>query len=305
MTAAARFAEVVTVWTSGFEMTRSAVSRASWRAPSASPCHAEGRPVPDGSRPFQEPNWNAPIRYTCQTSRNPCTCRDSYAVAGAVCWFRTSATDVSRHSRRRLQIHDQPLPPARGSGHPRTQEAAKVLLRAVPGHPTTCGKAERFQQTMKKWLRAQPVQPSTIPELQSLLDTFRDEYNHRRPHRSLPHRATPAARYNTLPKALPGQSHDPDTHDRIRHDRVDKAGSVTLRHNGRLHHIGVGRTYQGTCASCSSRTSRSASSTPSPASSCATSSSTHDATTNPPADHPPHKEVARTCRLQVRAIPMS
>ena len=30
-----------------------------------------------------------------------------------------------------------------------------------PAHPTTCGKVERFQQTMKKWLRAQP-QPATV-----------------------------------------------------------------------------------------------------------------------------------------------
>ena len=116
-----------------------------------------------------------------------------------------------------------------------------------PGHPTTCGKVERFQQTMKKWLRAQPAQPSTIAELQALLEGFLDEYNHRRPHRSLPHRATPAARYNTMPKAMPGDSRDPDTHDRIRHDTIDKAGSVTLRHAGKLHHIGVGRTYEGTC----------------------------------------------------------
>jgi transposase InsO family protein len=116
-----------------------------------------------------------------------------------------------------------------------------------PGHPTTCGKVERFQQTMKKWLRAQPVQPATIAELQVLLDAFVDQYNHRRPHRSLPHRATPAARYNTMPKAVPGESRDPDTHDRVRHDRVDKAGSVTIRHNGRLYHIGIGRTYAGTC----------------------------------------------------------
>ena len=50
-----------------------------------------------------------------------------------------------------------------------------------------------------------------------------------------------------MPKALPGDSRDPDTHDRVRHDRVDKAGSVTLRHNGRLHHIGIGRTHAGTC----------------------------------------------------------
>ena len=34
-----------------------------------------------------------------------------------------------------------------------------VQKNSRPGHPTTCGKAERFQQTMKKWLRAQPAQP--------------------------------------------------------------------------------------------------------------------------------------------------
>ena len=116
-----------------------------------------------------------------------------------------------------------------------------------PGHPTTCGKVERFQQTLKKWLRAQPTQPATIGELQTLLDLFVDEYNQRRPHRSLPHRAIPAALYDSMPKALRGPVTDPTTHDRVRHDRVDKAGSVTLRHNSRLHHIGVGRTHAGTC----------------------------------------------------------
>jgi transposase InsO family protein len=115
-----------------------------------------------------------------------------------------------------------------------------------PNHPTTCGKVERFQQTMKKWLRGQPEQPATTAELQTLLDGFVDEYNHRRPHRSLPHRATPATLYTTLPKALPSASRDTDSHDRIRHDRIDKSGCVTLRHNGRLHHIGVGRTHAGT-----------------------------------------------------------
>ena len=100
---------------------------------------------------------------------------------------------------------------------------------------------------MKKWLRAQPDQPSTIGQLQALLDLFTDQYNHRRPHRSLPHRATPATLYDSMPKALPGPATDPETHERIRHDRVDKAGSVTLRHHSRLHHIGIGRTHAGTC----------------------------------------------------------
>lgn len=121
-----------------------------------------------------------------------------------------------------------------------------VQKNSRPNHPTTCGKAERFQQTMKNWLRAQPDQPSNIVELQALLDRFRTEYNQHRPHRSLPHRATPATLYNTMPKALPGPSRNADTHDRIRHDKVDKSGTVTLRVHGKLRHIGVGRTHTGT-----------------------------------------------------------
>ena len=114
---------------------------------------------------------------------------------------------------------------------------------ARPNHPTTCGKVERFQQTLKKWLAAQPVQPSTVAELQALLEAFTDEYNHRRPHRSLPHRATPGTVYGSLPKAQPTASRDADTHDRVRYDRIDNSGCVTLRVAGRLHHLGVGRTH--------------------------------------------------------------
>ncbi|MEZ0077529.1 IS481 family transposase [Planotetraspora sp. GP83] len=114
---------------------------------------------------------------------------------------------------------------------------------STPNHPTTCGKVERFQQTMKKWLAAQATQPTSVCDLQALLETFVELYNHRRPHRSLPHRATPAAVYNNRPKALPADSRDGDTHTRVRHDRVDRTGVVTLRVGGRLHHIGIGRTH--------------------------------------------------------------
>jgi transposase InsO family protein len=114
-----------------------------------------------------------------------------------------------------------------------------------PNHPQTQGKVERFQQTMKNWLRAQPAQPATLAELQSLLDAFTAIYNSQRPHRSLPHRATPAAAYAARPKARPGDR-AADTHDRVRTDRIDKTGLVTLRHNGRLHHIGIGRAHAGT-----------------------------------------------------------
>ena len=33
---------------------------------------------------------------------------------------------------------------------------------------------------------------------------------------------------------------------RIRHDRIDSNGKLTLRHNSRLHHIGMGRRHAGT-----------------------------------------------------------
>src|SRR2546421_12974764 len=98
---------------------------------------------------------------------------------------------------------------------------------------------------MKKWLASQPNQPTTIAALQTLLDAFAEEYNRRRPHRPLPHRATPATTYTTRPKAAPGDR-DEDTHDRLRHDRVDKSGKITLRHGGRLYSIGIGPTHTGT-----------------------------------------------------------
>ena len=112
-----------------------------------------------------------------------------------------------------------------------------------PNHPTTCGKVERFQQTMLSWLRAQPRQPATLDELQAYLDLFASLYNQQRPHRSLPQRATPAAVYHSLPKAAPTTSRDLDHHHRVRHDVIDTEGKVTLRHGGRLFHIGVGRTH--------------------------------------------------------------
>jgi transposase InsO family protein len=120
-----------------------------------------------------------------------------------------------------------------------------VQKNSRPNHPTTCGKVERFQQTLKKWLAAQPAQPATVAELQALIDVFVAAYNHHRPHRSLPHRATPATAYAARPKATPGADRTVDTHDRVRTDKIDTTGCVTLRVAGRLHHIGIGRTHTG------------------------------------------------------------
>ena len=111
-----------------------------------------------------------------------------------------------------------------------------------PNHPTTCGKVERFQQTTKKWLQARPP-AATIEELQALLDTFTAHYNHHRPHSSLG-RTTPHTAYTRLPKT--GPVNDPTIEYRIRRDRVDNYGKITLRYNSRLYKIGIGRAHNGT-----------------------------------------------------------
>jgi transposase InsO family protein len=114
-----------------------------------------------------------------------------------------------------------------------------------PNHPQTQGKVERFQQTLKNWLAAQDPQPATLAQLQALLDAFSSYYNTRRPHKSLPGRATPAAAYAARPKAVPGDR-SADTHDRVRTDKIGSTGTVTLRHGGKLYHIGIGRAHAGT-----------------------------------------------------------
>jgi transposase InsO family protein len=107
-------------------------------------------------------------------------------------------------------------------------------------HPQTCGKVERFHQTQKKWLAAQPP-AATIAGLQRQLDRFRRYYNTRRPHRAIG-RQTPAAAYAARPKAKPtGPRIRP--HYRVRRDRVDAGGVITVRYDSRLRHIGLGREH--------------------------------------------------------------
>ena len=120
-----------------------------------------------------------------------------------------------------------------------------ALSHCRPYHPQTCGKVERFHQTLKKWLARQDP-AATLAGLQAHLDDFAGYYNTQRPHRALGRR-TPQAAWNARPRAIPArQGIRISEHFRVRRDRVDSDGKLTLRYNSRLHHIGIGRRWSGT-----------------------------------------------------------
>ncbi|TMM24359.1 MAG: transposase family protein [Actinobacteria bacterium] len=106
-------------------------------------------------------------------------------------------------------------------------------LHSSPYHPQTCGKVERLHQTL-------------IEALQAELDRFRAYYDDVRPHRAID-RHTPSEAFVARPKAAPSMPGVPvSSHVRVRRDKIDITGVITLRHNSRLHHIGLGRRLSGT-----------------------------------------------------------
>ena len=140
--------------------------------------------------------------------------------------------------------------PAKQRGDGRVALEVQLGLRGIrldhsrPYHPQTCGKVERFHQTQKKWLAAQP-RAATLAGLQRQLDRFPRYYNTVRPHRALgPAHPRPGLRRPTQSRPhRPG--HRPPTTESA-HDSIDTGGTVTLRHNSRLHHIGLGTRLAGT-----------------------------------------------------------
>ena len=109
-------------------------------------------------------------------------------------------------------------------------------VHSTPYHPQTCGNVERFHQTLKLFLvRQAPAQ--SITHLQLQLDAFRTIYNQQRPHRALDGR-TPLQAFNARLKASPSPAQAQVDY-RIRRDRLDAEGRVTLRYFSRLRHFHV------------------------------------------------------------------
>jgi hypothetical protein len=108
-------------------------------------------------------------------------------------------------------------------------------IASSPFHPQTCGKVERFHQTLKQWLARQPL-ATTIAELQKQLDNFVEYYNNHRPHRAL-HGKTPAATWHGSPRAVPAAHPITDTTTVTRHLIITAAGVALIP--GHQIHVGV------------------------------------------------------------------
>lgn len=166
------------------------------------------------------------------------------------------AKDVVDVLHKTAELHGLPacLLSDNGAVFTATPRKGKVLLQTElqrlgiasknsrPYHPQTCGKVERLHQTLKRYLQAQ-TPAETLEQLQRQLDAFVHYYNDIRPHRALDGR-TPLQAYSARIKAKPAAV-KPGTHFRVREDRVDAHGKVSLRHMSKLHHIGLGRAHKG------------------------------------------------------------
>ncbi len=175
---------------------------------------------------------------------------------GSDAYARVKAADVVASFHRAAALHGLPesLLSDNGAVFTGSYRGGKVLLESElerlgvifknsrPYHPQTCGKVERLHQTLKRYLARQPAAQS-LAELQGQLNAFVHYYNHIRPHRALGRR-TPLQAYSARLKARPAGA-STVAHFRVRQDKVDQAGKVTLRYMSRLYHIGLGRAHKG------------------------------------------------------------
>src|SRR5277367_68389 len=170
------------------------------------------------------------------TTRSPDVVRTLHKAAANWGYPKRFLTDNGR-------IFTTPLGSGLGAMEAELLSLGIETRHSRPYHPQTCGKVERFHQTLKQFIAKQ--EPATTKKLLvGQLNHFVEYYNTQRPHRSLGRRP-PLEAWSAREKAGPIGPRIDAAGYRIRNDKVDSSGSVTLRYKGKMHHIGVGHPYAG------------------------------------------------------------
>ena len=152
-------------------------------------------------------------------------------------------------------------------------------IASSPYRPQTCGKIERFWQTLKKWLRARETSHRpyrTLTARNRDLAVFAKHYNARRPHRALGGR-TPAAAYAATVNGRPAERPLPSQVQTYR-CHVSTGGTISVSGPPGAVALNCASTSAAATNICPSPSSKTASESPSSAAmnSSAHSTSTHE-----------------------------
>ena len=136
-------------------------------------------------------------------------------------------------------------------------ELGTVTKHSWPYHPHTCGKIERFHQTLKRYFVSNGAgrvrcSSSDTKSTASSMPTTRSDH--------IARSATALRAKLSMIWPRPARAARwPKTHFWVRADEVGSCGKVTLRHDSKLFHIAIGRRWKGTKIGPASLTSTSGS----------------------------------------------
>ncbi len=123
---------------------------------------------------------------------------------------------------------------------------ARHHLQTLPALPPPNLRQGRTVPPNRQEISHRNTSARSITELQTLLGTFRSYYNDIRPHRANNRHHTNNRLHRTRTKPDPPARPVRNAGEfRIRYDRVDQTGKITLRYAGKLRHLAIGRAHKG------------------------------------------------------------
>ena len=120
---------------------------------------------------------------------------------------------------------------------------AELVITSVKVEGRTKSEVARDYKISRFWVQQLVKRFEAEGEAAFQARSRRPHHNTLRPHRAI-NRHTPTEAYTARPKARPANPIS-TVHYRVRRDRIDTGGVITIRYDSRLRHIGLGREHRG------------------------------------------------------------